>query len=60
MRLWEHERTVEPLDRGCTLTDRVRFEPKVGLLRGPLQRLFNRFFKHRHRRLQRHFGGEPA
>ena len=60
MRLWEHERTVEPTTGGCTVTDRVRFQPKLGLLRGLLGPVFNRFFHHRHRRLQRHFGGAPA
>ena len=29
-RVWEHERTLEPLDGGGTrVTDRVRFEPRV-------------------------------
>src|SRR5213079_1530467 len=26
MRLWEHERSVEPGSGGCTVTDRIRFE----------------------------------
>jgi ligand-binding SRPBCC domain-containing protein len=60
MRLWEHERTVDPDGGGCTVTDRIRFQPRLGLLRGPMGPIFNRFFRHRHRRLQRHFGGQLA
>jgi ligand-binding SRPBCC domain-containing protein len=60
MRLWEHERTVDPDGGGCTVTDRIRFQPRLGLLRRPMRPIFNRFFRHRHRRLQRHFGGRPA
>jgi len=60
MRLWEHERSVDPVDGGCTVTDRIRFQPRLGLLRGLMGPIFNRFFRHRHRRLQRHFGGRPA
>jgi len=29
-RLWEHERTLEPLDGGgCAITDRVAWEPRL-------------------------------
>ena len=60
MRLWEHERSVEPGSGGCIVTDRVRFEPRLGLLRGLLGPVLNRFFHHRHHRLQRRFGGSSA
>jgi hypothetical protein len=53
MRLWRHERTLEPDG------DRLTFE-----LRGPLRLLtpivaagIGALFTHRQRRLQRHFGG---
>jgi ligand-binding SRPBCC domain-containing protein len=57
-RLWEHERTIEPQAAGASLvTDRVRFEPKLRLPAGTLTPLFRTVFRHRHRRLRRHFGG---
>ena len=59
-RLWEHERRLEPDGDGCLVLDRVRHEPRVAL-GGRLQSIvFSRFFLHRHRRLRRRFGGEPA
>lgn len=57
-RTWEHERTLEPAgDGGCLVTDRVRWEPRLGLPGAPLRPLFRSFFRHRHRRLRRRFGG---
>jgi len=60
MRLWEHERTVEPSGNGCLITDRVRFQPRLGLPGALARPLFRAFFRHRHRRLQRRFGGGPV
>ncbi len=54
---WEHERTIEPVEGGCTVTDRVSWQPRFGLPGAPLRPLFGWFFRHRHKRLQRHFGG---
>jgi hypothetical protein len=55
-RLWEHERTIEPLPSGgCTLTDRVAWEPRLPVPGRLLRPLFAAFFRHRHRRLRRHF-----
>jgi hypothetical protein len=55
-RLWEHERTIEPrAGGGCTLTDRVAWEPRLPLPGRSLRPLFGAFFRHRHRRLRRHF-----
>ncbi|HSS03752.1 MAG TPA: hypothetical protein VLK89_01015 [Solirubrobacterales bacterium] len=59
-RLWEHERTLEPAGGGCTVTDRVRWEPRLGLLASPLQPVIGWFFRHRHDRLRRRFGGVTA
>ena len=57
-RVWEHERTIEPRDGGgCTITDRVSWQPRFGLPASPLRPVIARFFRHRHKRLQRHFGG---
>lgn len=60
-RVWEHERTLEPAaDGGCLLTDRVRWEPRMGLPGWPLRPLFRAIFRHRHSRLRRRFGGVAA
>src|SRR5690349_19680271 len=56
-RVWEHERTVEPAADGCTITDRIAWEPRGPLRARWLAPLFGWFFRHRHRRLQRHFAG---
>jgi ligand-binding SRPBCC domain-containing protein len=57
-RSWEHERTLEPTDDGsCLIADRVRWQPRLGLPGAPLRPLIAWFFRHRHKRLQRHFGG---
>lgn len=58
MRLWRHERTVDPDgDTNAVVRDRLTFEP-----RGPLRLLtpilaagIGALFSHRHRRLQRYF-----
>ena len=55
-RVWQHERIVEPVDGGCTVTDTVTFVPRLRLL-GPLhRRVVAAIFRHRHRRLRRRFG----
>ena len=59
-RVWEHERTLVPDEDGCLITDRVRWEPRLGMPGAPLRPLIGWFFGHRHRRLQRHFGGAPV
>ena len=60
-RAWEHERTLEPTEEnGCLLTDRVRWEPRLGLPGAPLRPLFRAIFRHRHSRLRRRFGGVAA
>jgi hypothetical protein len=57
--VWQHERTVEPLDqRSCRVTDRLGFELKAAIAWVPggsrLARAVVAFlFRHRHRRLCR-------
>jgi len=54
MRLWRHERTIEPLGAGSKLTDRLTFEPRHG---APLVKAFiASLFRHRHRVLHRDLG----
>ncbi len=59
-RLWEHERTVEPTARGCRITDRVRFEPRIAWLAPLHAPVFRAVFRWRHRNLRRLFGGAEA
>jgi ligand-binding SRPBCC domain-containing protein len=54
-RSWQHERLVEPAEDGSRVTDRIRMEPKLGLLAAPLRPLFRAVFRHRHRRLRAWF-----
>ena len=57
-RTWEHSRAVDPAGRdACTVTDRVRFEPRLPFLAPLLAPVFRWVFRHRHRRLRRAFGG---
>ena len=57
-RTWEHERTLEPAaGGGCLITDRVRWQPRLGLPGRPLRPIIAWFFRHRHKRLRQHFGG---
>jgi hypothetical protein len=66
MRVWQHERIVEPSDEGsCTVTDRLSFE-----LRRPLAwipgssrvaaAIVGFLFRHRHRRLTRAAAAQQA
>lgn len=67
-RVWEHERVIEPLApgahgataRGCRLTDRVGFEPRIAPLGAVYEAIFRRIFAHRHRRLRKRFGTLPV
>ena len=60
-RVWEHERTMVPdPDGGCLITDRVSWQPRLRLPGGPLRPVIAWFFRHRHKRLQRHFGGRAG
>jgi hypothetical protein len=59
-RSWEHERKVEPEGEGCVISDRVAWQPRLGLPAGALKPVFNGIFNHRHRRLRERFGGRAA
>jgi hypothetical protein len=56
-RVWEHERTVEAGGEGTLIVDRIAWEPRPPLPGRLLRPLFAAVFRHRHRRLRRHFGG---
>jgi len=54
MRLWEHERTLEPLgENRCRVTDRLAWEPRLPLPGALLRPLIRFLFNHRHERLRR-------
>jgi ligand-binding SRPBCC domain-containing protein len=56
MRLWQHERVVEPRgDEECAITDRLTFEPRIPGSTRLVRGLIERIFAHRHRRLLRWF-----
>jgi hypothetical protein len=59
-RCWEHERTLEATDDGCIVTDRVRWQPRLGLPASPLRPAISWFFRHRHERLRRRFGDKSV
>jgi ligand-binding SRPBCC domain-containing protein len=60
MRVWEHERRIEPDgDLACVVHDRVAFEPRIAVLGGALTPVVRGLFAHRHRRLHRRFGAPP-
>jgi ligand-binding SRPBCC domain-containing protein len=56
-RLWEHERTLEASGEGTVIVDRLAWEPRLPLPGWLLRPLIAAVFRHRHRQLQRHFGG---
>jgi ligand-binding SRPBCC domain-containing protein len=61
MRLWAHDRRIVPEgEDGCTLTDRLRFEPRLPVPGRSLEPVVRAVYRHRHRRLRRRFGGAPA
>ncbi len=56
-RVWEHERSVEGVQGGSRLVDRLMFEPRLRLITPLLTIVIRALFRHRHRRLGRYFGG---
>lgn len=59
-RVWEHERMIEAAPGGSSLTDRVRYEPRLPIPDVVLRRLYTFVFRHRHRRLRLRFGGSSS
>jgi hypothetical protein len=56
MRLWEHERTLEPLGEGrCRIEDRLAWEPRLPLPGAWLRPVVNAIFNHRHRCLRLYY-----
>jgi ligand-binding SRPBCC domain-containing protein len=59
-RAWQPRRTIRLSEGGTLITDSVVWEPRLSLPATTLQPLFERLFRHRHRRLIERFGGAPA
>ena len=57
--VWEHERTLEATPKGCVLTDRIKYAPRLPVPDRVLRAVYAAVFRHRHRRLRRRFGGRP-
>ena len=57
-RSWIHERSIEPVDGGVRLVDRITFEPKIPGAGAILAPLLHLVFRNRHRKLVGLFGGE--
>ena len=56
MSIWEHERWLTAEGDGCRVTDRLSFKPRLPGMGPLLERFIRMTFRHRHRRLRRHFG----
>ena len=51
MRVWQHERILEPEGSGTRVTDRLTFTPRRGISHALAKRVVRFLFRHRHRRL---------
>ena len=51
MRVWQHERILEPDGNGTRVTDRLTFTPRALVSKGLARRMVRAIFRHRHRRL---------
>jgi ligand-binding SRPBCC domain-containing protein len=60
MRVWEHERRLTAENGGCRVVDRLTFQPRMPGMGPLLVRFIRLTFRHRHRRLRRHFGEAVA
>jgi len=56
MRVWEHERRLQPVAGGCRIVDRLTFQPRLPGMGPLLERFIRLTFRHRHRRLRGQFG----
>ena len=57
--VWQHDRSLQPIEGGCRVVDRIGFVPRVRPLGGLMEFLFEATFRWRHRRLQARFSPAP-
>lgn len=55
MSVWEHERSIEPVEGGTLVRDRLSFVPRLPVARGLQRALVAWTFRRRHRRLRAWF-----
>jgi ligand-binding SRPBCC domain-containing protein len=56
LRAWQHERVVHAVPGGCEVTDRITYQPRLGLMAPLLGAIYGLVFRHRHARLARQYG----
>ena len=54
MKRWRHERIIESREHGCTLTDRLEFQPRFAA--GVVRWFIAKMFTHRHAVIRRNLG----
>lgn len=54
---WTHERTIEPHDDGCRVTDRLSWQGRTKASEAVYGVAVPILFRHRHRQLRKRFGG---
>jgi ligand-binding SRPBCC domain-containing protein len=57
---WQHIRSVRGNGESSVVTDRIAWEPRLPVPGASLRPMFRAIFRHRHRRLRRHFGGDES
>ena len=55
MRVWQHERILEPAGAGTSVTDRLTFTPRRGIPGALARAVIGALFRHRHKRLRSWF-----
>jgi ligand-binding SRPBCC domain-containing protein len=55
LRIWQHERILEPADAGTRITDRLTFTPRRAISKRIARAVVGFLFRHRHRRLRAWF-----
>ena len=55
-RQWRHERTLEDIDGGCIVRDRLTFSARIPWFEPVLAGIVRTLFQHRHGRLRRRYG----
>jgi ligand-binding SRPBCC domain-containing protein len=55
LRVWQHERIIEPCEHGARVTDRLSWEARTALVRAPARQIVPALFRHRHARLAARF-----
>jgi ligand-binding SRPBCC domain-containing protein len=60
MSVWEHQRWLMSENGGCRVVDQLSFKPRMPGMGPVIERFIRATFRHRHKRLRRHFGEAVA